>query len=166
MGSHHLVLPWIRPYLLSMFPTNPLQHRYPCSAHTIGYRHDGQISVPGGSSLWIFVLFPTLLHSYKDTKKSLKALFLNFQTFLQGTHIEPVGTHCEPPYLSPWLTKYSFKLCFFPFSSKYSIFFPWSQFKIHLFSKLNSPFIIRVSGTAFIAFHIFWAQLGHALKSF
>ena len=26
------------------------------------------------------------------TQKSLKALFLNFQTFLQGTHIEPVGT--------------------------------------------------------------------------
>ena len=112
--------------------------------------------------LFFFQLYCILI----KTQKSLKALFLNFQTFLQGTHIEPVGTHCEPPYLSPWLTKYSFKLCFFPFSSKYSIFFPWSQFKIHLFSKLNSPFIIRVSGTAFIAFHIFWAQLGHALKSF
>ena len=36
----------------------------------IGDRHDGQISVPGGSSLRIFVLFPTLLHSYKDTKKA------------------------------------------------------------------------------------------------
>ena len=33
------------------------------------------------------------------TQKSLKALFLNFQTFLQGTHIEPVGTHCKPPSL-------------------------------------------------------------------
>ena len=107
MGSHHLVLPWIRPYLLSMFPTNPLQHRYPCSAHTIGYRHDGQISVPGGSSLWIFVLFPTLLHSYKDTKKSLKALFLYFQTFLQGTHIEPVVTHFEPLSLSLWSLNHS-----------------------------------------------------------
>lgn len=36
----------------------------------IGDRHDGLISVPGGSSLRIFVLFPTLLHSYKDTKKA------------------------------------------------------------------------------------------------
>ena len=58
---------------------------------TIGDRYDGQISVPGGSNLRTFVLFSTLLHSNKD-KKSLKALFLNFQTFLQGTHIEPVGT--------------------------------------------------------------------------
>ena len=70
---------------------------------TIGDRYDGQISVPGGSNLRTFVLFSTLLHSNKD-KKSLKALFLNFQTFLQGTHIESVVTHFEPPYLSPWLT--------------------------------------------------------------
>ena len=70
---------------------------------TIGDRYGGQISVPGGSSLRIFVLF--LLHSNKD-KKSLKALFLNFQTFLQGTHIEPVVTLCEPPYLSPWLSRF------------------------------------------------------------
>ena len=49
-----------------------------------------------------FLFLQTRLHSSKDTKKSLKALFLNFQTFLQGTHIEPVGTHFEPPSLSPW----------------------------------------------------------------
>ena len=68
---------------------------------TIGDRYDGQISVPGGSNLRTFVLFSTLLHSNKD-KKSLKALFLNFQTFLQGTHIEPVVTHFEPLSLSLW----------------------------------------------------------------
>ena len=61
---------------------------------TIGDRYGGQISVPGGSNLRTFVLFSTLLHSNKD-KKSLKALFLNFQTFLQGTHIEPVGTGAD-----------------------------------------------------------------------
>ena len=75
---------------------------------TIGDRYGGQISVPGGSSLRTFVLFPTLMHSNKD-KKSLKALFLNFQTFLQGTHIEPVVTHFEPPSLSPRLTCSSYQ---------------------------------------------------------
>ena len=29
------------------------------------------------------------------TQKSLKALFSNFQTFLQGTYIEPVGTGAD-----------------------------------------------------------------------
>ena len=76
------------------------------------------------AQVYKLLFFPRLDCILINTQKSLKALFLNFQTFLQGTHIEPVGTHCEPPYLSPWLTKYSFKLCFFPFSSKYSIFFP------------------------------------------
>ena len=49
--------------------------------------------------LFFFQLYCILIKT-----KSLKALFLNFQTFLHGTHIEPVVTHCEPPYLSPWLT--------------------------------------------------------------
>ena len=66
-----------------------------------GDRYGGLIIVPGGSSLRTLVLFSTLLHSNKD-KKSLKALFLNFQTFLQGTHIEPVVTHFEPLSLSLW----------------------------------------------------------------
>ena len=67
----------------------------------IGDRHGDQISVPGGSSLRTFVLFQ-LDYILVKTQKSLKALFLNFQTFFnimifQGTHIEPVGTHFEPP---------------------------------------------------------------------
>jgi len=41
------------------------------------------------------------------TQKSLKALFLNFQTFLQGTHIEPVVTHFEPLSLSLWSLNHS-----------------------------------------------------------
>ena len=53
-------------------------------SETIGDRYGGLIIVPGGSSLRTFVLFSTPLHSNKD-KKSLKALFLNFQTFLQLT---------------------------------------------------------------------------------
>ena len=77
-------------------------HYLIAAVNQTGDRYAGLISVPGGSSLQTFVLFPTLLHSNKH-KKSLKALFLNFQTFLQGTHIEPVGTHCEPPSLAPWL---------------------------------------------------------------
>ena len=56
----------------------------PRPTETIGDRYGGLIIVPGGSSLRTFVLFSTLLHSNKD-KKSLKALFLNFQTFLQLT---------------------------------------------------------------------------------
>ena len=48
-----------------------------------------------------------------NTHKSLKALFLNFQTFFTGTHIEPVGTHYQPPSLSRWLPRnYIHKLDF------------------------------------------------------
>ena len=46
------------------------------------------------AQVYELLFFSTLLHSNKD-KKSLKALFLNFQTFLQGTHIEPVGTGAD-----------------------------------------------------------------------
>ena len=53
-------------------------------------------------------------------KKSLKALFLNFQTFLQGTHIEPVGTHCEPPSLSRWLSSLTFLLAIVENSTVYA----------------------------------------------
>ena len=42
----------------------------PCIKRTIGDRYGGLISVPGGSSSRTFVLFSTLLHSYKDTKKA------------------------------------------------------------------------------------------------
>ena len=53
--------------------------------------------------LFFFQLYCILI----KTQKSLKALFLNFQTFLQGTHIEPVVTHYEPPSLSRWLPRIS-----------------------------------------------------------
>ena len=56
--------------------------------------------------LFFFQLYCILI----KTQKSLKALFLNFQTFLLGTLIEPVGTHCEPPSLSPWLIKINLPL--------------------------------------------------------
>ena len=75
---------------------------------TIVDRYGGLIIVPSGSSLRTFVFFQLYCILIK-TKKSLKALFSIFQTFLQGTHIEPVGIHCEPPSLSPWLTCSSYQ---------------------------------------------------------
>ena len=36
---------------------------------------------------------------------SLVAQVHELSDFLQWTHIEPVGTHFEPPSLSPWLTE-------------------------------------------------------------
>ena len=55
------------------------------------------------AQVYKLLFFPRLDCILINTQKSLKALFLNFQTFLQGTHIEPVVTHFEPPSLSSWL---------------------------------------------------------------
>jgi len=44
------------------------------------------------AQVYKLLFFPRLDCILINTQKSLKALFLNFQTFLQGTHIEPVGT--------------------------------------------------------------------------
>ena len=55
-------------------------HYLIAAVNQTGDRYADLISVPGGSSLQTFVLSPTLLYSNKH-KKSLKALFLNFQTF-------------------------------------------------------------------------------------
>ena len=54
------------------------------------------------AQVYKLLFFPRLDCILINTQKSLKALFLNFQTFLQGTHIEPVVTHFEPLSLSPW----------------------------------------------------------------
>ena len=43
------------------------------------------------------------------TKKSESSFLELSDFFLQGTHIEPVVTHFEPPYLSPWLTCSSYQ---------------------------------------------------------
>ena len=48
-----------------------------------GDRYGGFIIVPGGSSLRTFVLFPTLLHSNKDTKKP-ESSFLELSDFFTG----------------------------------------------------------------------------------
>ena len=42
------------------------------------------------AQVYKLLFFPRLDCILINTQKSLKALFLNFQTFLQGTHIEPV----------------------------------------------------------------------------
>ena len=50
------------------------------ASNTIGDRHCGQISVPGGSSLRNFVLFSTRLHSNKHTHKP-ESSFLELSDF-------------------------------------------------------------------------------------
>ena len=59
------------------------------------------------AQVYKLLFFPRLDCILINTQKSLKALFLNFQTFLQGTHIEPVWTYYEPPSLSRWLPRIS-----------------------------------------------------------
>ena len=59
------------------------------------------------AQVYKLLFFPRLDCILINTQKSLKALFLNFQTFLQGTHIEPVVTHFEPLSLSPWSLNHS-----------------------------------------------------------
>ena len=54
------------------------------SSQTIGNRYVVWISVPGGSSLWNFVLFSTRLHSNKDTKKAWKLFSWTFRLFYRG----------------------------------------------------------------------------------
>ena len=59
------------------------------------------------AQVYKLLFFPRLDCILINTQKSLKALFLNFQTFLQGTHIEPVVTHFEPLSLSLWSLNHS-----------------------------------------------------------
>ena len=59
------------------------------------------------AQVYKLVLFPRLDCILINTQKRLIALVLNFQTFLQGTHIEPVVTHFEPLSLSPWSLNHS-----------------------------------------------------------
>ena len=45
--------------------------------------------------------------------------FFNIMIFY-GTHIEPLGTHCEPPSLSRWLSSLTFLLAIVENSTVYA----------------------------------------------
>ena len=83
----------------------------PFPQNTIGDRHCGQISVPGGSSLRNFVLFSTRLHSNKHTQKP-ESSFLKLSDFFyrdtyrasRDTLLATVPVPMAPLHLSSYST--------------------------------------------------------------